>query len=292
LKIGIATRNPEAYSSAQLLEAMKRRAIPCVCFSFPQIVARVTQKPSVKCGKLVISKDLDGLIIRPIGKGSLEELVFRMDVLYRLQRSGLYLLNPPEAIEHCVDKYDILALLEENGIAVPRTAVTENTEEALEAFDELGEDVVVKPIFGSRGVGATRINDREVASTVFSAIRFYHGVIYLQEFVSHGFSDIRALVVGNHVVAAMRRVARNWKTNYSQGARPEAIKIDKSLEKIAVHAAGLVECKVAGVDILESPSGALVVDVNSQPGWRGLQSVTSVKIADEILDLALLEMRK
>lgn len=292
LRIGIATRNPNSYSSAQLQEALNRRSISCVCFRFPQIVAHVGCKPFVKSGNLSLSEELDCLIIRPIGKGSLEELVFRMDVLYRLKRLGLYVINPPEAIEHCVDKYDILAILEENGVPVPRTAVTENTDEALDVFSELGGDVVVKPVFGSRGVGATRVNDREVASTIFSAIRFAHGVIYLQEFVHHGFSDIRAFVVGNRVVAMMRRVAKDWKTNYSQGARPVAMSLDKSLEEMAVKSAGLVECKVAGVDILESPDGPMVVEVNSQPGWRGLQSVTRVKIADEILDFVLSELKR
>jgi RimK family alpha-L-glutamate ligase len=247
---------------------------------------------SVESGNLKLSEELDCLIVRPIGKGSLEELVFRMDVLYRLQRLGVYVVNPAEAIEHCVDKYDILAILEENGLPVPRTAVTESIDEALKAFDDLGGDVVVKPVFGSRGVGATRVNDREVAFTVFTAIRFSHGVIYQQEFVHHGFSDIRAFVVGNRVVAAMRRVAQDWKTNYSQGARPVTINLDKQLEAIAVKASGLVECKVAGVDILESPRGPVVVEVNSQPGWKGLQSVTRVKIADEILDFVFSELKK
>jgi RimK family alpha-L-glutamate ligase len=292
LKIGIVTRNPNSYSSTQLQEALKKRGIPHVCFSFPQIIAHVGFKPFVKSGNLSLSEELDCLIIRPIGRGSLEELVFRMDVLYRLRRLGLYVINPPEAIEHCVDKYDILTILEENGLPVPRTAVTENTDEALTAFGELGGDVVVKPVFGSRGVGATRVNDPEVASTVFRAIRFSHGMIYLQEFVHHGFSDIRAFVVGNHVVAAMRRVAQDWKTNYSRGARPVAISLDKSLEEMAVKSAELVECKIAGVDILESPKGPVVVEVNSQPGWKGLQSVTRVKIADEILGFLLSELKK
>jgi RimK family alpha-L-glutamate ligase len=240
-----------------------------------------------------ISWDLSCLIIRPIGKGSLEELVFRMDVLYRLRRLGLFIVNPPEAIEHCVDKYDILAILEENGVPVPRTAVTENVDAALKGFDELGGDVVVKPVFGSRGVGATRVNDREVASTIFTALRFSHGVIYLQEFVQHGCSDIRAFVVGSRVVAAMRRVAGDWKTNYSRGAKPVSLILEKPLEDMAVKAAKLVDCKIAGVDILESSGkGPLVVDVNSQPGWRGLQSVTHTKIADEILGFIFSEIKK
>jgi RimK family alpha-L-glutamate ligase len=215
-----------------------------------------------------------------------------MDMLYRLQRLGFYVINPPEAIEHCVDKYDILAILEENGIPVPRTAVTENVAEALKAFDELGGDIVVKPLFGSRGIGSTRVKDAEIASTIFRNITFYHGVIYLQEFIHHGFSDIRAFVVGDRVVAAMRRVANSWKTNYSQGAKPEPITLDKAMEDLAVKSAKLIDCKIAGVDILESSRGPLIVEVNSQPGWRGLQSVAKVNIADEIVNFILSEVKK
>jgi len=292
LKIGILTRNRNSYSSAQLREALDKRSVSHLCFSFPELIARVGYRPLLNVGSLNIREELNGLVIRPIGRGSLEELVFRMDVLYRLQRLGLYVINPPEAIEHCVDKYDILAILEENGLPVPRTAVTENIDEALKAFKELGGDVIVKPIFGSRGVGATRVSDPEVASTVFRAVRFYHGVIYLQEFVHHGFSDIRAFVVGNRVVAAMRRIAEGWKANYSQGARPVPLDLDKALEEMAVKSASLIECKIGGVDILEGPEGPVVVDVNSQPGWRGLQSAAKVNIADEVVDFILSELRK
>jgi RimK family alpha-L-glutamate ligase len=292
LKIGIVTKDPEAYGSVTLREALSKRGISNLCLSFPQLVARVGYKPCLNMGSLDILKEVDALIIRPIGRGSLEEIVFRMDVLYRLQRLGLYIVNPPEAIEHCVDKYDILAVLEDNGVPVPRTAVTENPEEALKLFHELGGDVVVKPVFGSRGIGSTRVTDSEVASTIFKAITFYHGVIYIQEFIPHGFSDIRAFIIGDRVAAAMRRVATNWKTNYSQGASPKSIKLDTVLEDLAVKSAKVIECKIAGVDILESPRGPLIVEVNSQPGWRGLQSVTSVNIADEIVTFVLSELKK
>lgn len=292
MKFGIVTRNANAYSSAQLRGALERRGIPYVCFSFPWLVARVGYKPYLNMRGIDVLKDLNALIIRPIGRGSLEEIVFRMDLLYRLERLGFYVVNPPEAIEHCVDKYDLLAILEDNGVPVPRTAVTEDADEALKAFHELGGDVVVKPIFGSRGVGSTRLTDPEVASTVFRAIAFYHGVIYLQEFVPHGCSDIRAFVIGDRVAAAMRRVATGWKTNYSQGAHPQPVRLDGELEELAVKSAKLIGCKIAGVDILESPRGPLVIEVNSQPGWRGLQSVAKVNIADEIIRFVLSELEK
>ena len=292
MKFGIMTRNMEAWSSTQVREALTKRGITYECFTFPKLVARLAYKPYFKVNGTSILEDLDALIIRPIGRGSLEELVFRMDMLYKLERQGFYMVNTPTAIEHCVDKYDILAILEDEGIPVPRTLATENVNEALKAFSELGGDVVVKPIFGSRGKGATRIVDADIADTVFKAITFHHGVIYMQEFVPHGHSDIRAFVIDSRVIASMRRVAEGWKTNYSRGAKPAPAKISKEFEELAVKSAKAVCCKIAGVDILEGPEGPRIVDVNSQPGWKGLQAVAEVNIAEEIVSFVLSELKK
>ncbi len=297
MKIAIATRNMEAWSSTQVREALTRRSIPYVCFTFPKLVAQLGHKPyfkvkDVNMQEVDLLNDVDALIIRPIGRGSLEELVFRMDMLYKLEREGFYIINPAEAIEHCVDKYDVLSILEDNGVPVPRTFVTESANEAVKAFQELGGNVVVKPLFGSRGVGATRVTDPEIALTVFKAITFQHGVIYLQEFVDHGTSDIRAFVIDGRVVAAMRRVATGWKTNYSQGARPTPTTLSKDFEALAVKASNALGCKISGVDILEGPDGPKICDVNSQPGWKGLQVVTKVNIAEEIVNFMLSELKK
>jgi len=282
----------EAWSSTQLREALTKKEIPYECFTFPRLLAQIGQKPYFEVNKTRIIEELDALVIRPIGRGSLEELIFRLDMLYKLERQGFYVINPAEAIEHCADKYDILSILEDKNVPVPRTFVTESVNEGLKAFAELGGDVIIKPIFGSRGMGATRIMDAEIAATVFKAITFHHGVIYIQEFVPHGYSDIRALVVNNKVVAAMRRIAQGWKTNYSQGAKPSPLELTSNLEELAVKASASVGCKIAGVDILEGPKGPVIVDVNSQPGWKGLQMVTKVNVADEMVNFILSEIRR
>jgi len=93
--IGILTRNRNSWSSTALREALTKRDIPYVCFSFPQLIARVSYKPYVNIKNKDLTEDLDALIVRPIGRGSLEEIVFRMDTLYKLQRLGLYVMNPP-----------------------------------------------------------------------------------------------------------------------------------------------------------------------------------------------------
>jgi RimK family alpha-L-glutamate ligase len=282
----------DSWSSTQLREALSKRGVPHECFTFPKLVAQLGQKPYFKVNDVNVLEELDAIVIRPIGRGSLEELVFRMDMLYKLERQGFLVINSAEAIEHCVDKYDILGLLEDNGVPVPRTVATESVTEALKAFAELGGDVVMKPLFGSRGVGATRLVDSEIAATVFKAIAFHHGVIYIQEFVPHGYSDIRAFVIDNHVIAAMRRVSESWKTNFSQGAKPTPMELTPDLEELAVKSAKVIGCKIAGIDILEGPKGPVIVDVNSQPGWKGLQMVTKVQVADEIVNFILSELKR
>jgi RimK family alpha-L-glutamate ligase len=291
LRFGLLTRDERGWCSMQLLDAMKRLGVGSIIFRFPDMVARVGCRPAASLdGEDLLG--LDALIIRPIGRGSLEEIIFRMDLLYRLERLGLLVVNPPKSIERAVDKYFALALLEEAGLPVPRTIVTESSTRALNAFQELGGDVVIKPIFGSRGIGSTRVSDYDVAERIFRALSFHHEVIYIQEYIEHGFSDIRAFVLGDRVLASMRRVADRWKTNVSQGARPEPIRLDEGLEELAVRASKAVGCMIAGVDILEGRDGPRIVEVNSQPGWMGLQQVTETRIADEIIRYIMSEIKR
>jgi len=292
VRVAIITKNPDAWCTSQLREALKRRKVEVCCTFFKRFLARVGYGVEATIEGFRAPQDLDGVVVRPIGRGSLEEVVFRMDFLRRLERAGVFVVNPPEAIEICVDKYRALYLLEEAGLPVPRTAVAEGVQQAMEAFHELGGDVVVKPLFGSRGVGSTRINDPEVARRVFSTLAFHHHVLYLQEFVPHGRSDVRAFVLGGEVIAAMRRVSRGWKTNISQGARPEHAELSPELEELAVKASSIVGCRMAGVDILEGPRGPLLIELNSQPGWKGLQTVTPFSIADRIADYVVSELKR
>ena len=292
MKIGVLTKNPESWHSKQLEKAIiKNNTIPFF-FRFTEITAKIEEKLQIYARNTNIIEEIPAVIVRPIGRGSLEEIIFRLDVLHSLEESGTLVINPPKAIEISVDKYYSLNLLRQSGISVPRTIATENFEEALRAFRELGGDVVVKPLFGSRGVGSTRVSDSEIATRIFRALTYNHEVIYLQEYIEHGFSDIRAFIIGERVVASMRREAKTWKTNVSLGAKPKPVKLDSELEDLAIKASRIIGCKVAGVDIVESRKGPLIVEINSQPGWRGLQTVTKVNIADEIVKYVISELKR
>lgn len=291
-KIGILTRNENSWCTAQLRDAIAKLGFQPICFSFRDLAARVGFKPCASIGDMDILEEVEAIIVRPIGRGSLEEIIFRMDLLHRLRRLGLYIINPPHAIERSVDKYYALTLLEEANLPVPRTVVTESAREALKAFHELGGDVVIKPIFGSRGIGSTRVSDPDVAERIFRALEFHHQVIYIQEYIPHGNYDLRLFVLGNRVIAAMRRVAEKWKTNISLGATPVPYKPTKEVEDLAIRASEVIGCEVSGVDILESSKGPLIIELNSQPGWMGLQTVTDFNIAEEIVNYVVKRMRK
>jgi ribosomal protein S6--L-glutamate ligase len=123
-------------------------------------------------------------------------------------------------------------------------------------------------------------------------LRFHRHVLYLQEFVGHGTRDIRTFVIGGRVVAGIFRVSSSWKTNVSRGATPQHFKVSPELEALAVKSAEILGCKIAGVDIMEGKQGPLVHEVNSQPGWKGLQTTTDVRIADEIAAFVIQEAKK
>ncbi len=285
MKIGLLTRNAKAWCSTRLVDAIARRGLDPLCFRFQDLAARVACGPNVTVrGDVDAFAALRALIVRPIGRGSLDEIIFRLDLLHRMERGGIPIINAPAAIEKAVDKYYALTLLAEHRLPVPRTVVTEDPRKALQAFHDLGGDVVVKPIFGSRGIGITRVSDPEIAYRIFRSLAFVHHVLYVQEFIPHGTQDIRAFVIGGQVVAAMHRIGGGWKTNVSQGATSVATQLNPELEELAVQAATIVGCDVAGVDIMKGPDHYVVNEVNSQPGFQALQTATRVDVADRIID--------
>src|SRR5205807_2664993 len=205
----------------------------------------------------------DGVMVRTMPRGSLEQVVFRMDVLHRLQARGVAVLNPPAAVETCVDKYLASARLAAAGLAVPPTAVCQHADAALEAFAALGGDVVVKPLFGSEGRGMVRVSDPELAWRTFRTLERTQAVLYLQQFVPHPGWDLRVLVLGGRVLAAMRRHARDdWRTNVAQGGRAEAVTPTDAEARLALQAAAAVGAVFAGVDLLPTENGYVVLEVN------------------------------
>ncbi|HEY2897599.1 MAG TPA: RimK family alpha-L-glutamate ligase [Gemmatimonadaceae bacterium] len=228
--------------------------------------------------------DCDAVIARIIPNGSLEQIIYRVDALHWLEDAGVLVVNPARAIERTVDKFYTSALLERAGLATPQTVVCERVEDAAAAFQMMG-DVIVKPLFGSMGLGMVRVSDEETAWRVFRALEAIRGVYYLQRAVPHEGKDIRAFIIGDRVVAAIERRSPGWRTNISRGGEATEVELPAAWSEMALRAAQAVGATYAGVDLLPAQDGTVyVLEVNGIPGWRGLQEATSVNVAGALID--------
>jgi ribosomal protein S6--L-glutamate ligase len=225
------------------------------------------------------------VIVRTMPPGSLEQVVFRMDILHRWQAAGTRILNTPAALETCVDKYLATAKLAAAGLLVPPTIVCQHDDAAMEAFTALGGDVVIKPLFGSEGRGMVRVSETEMAWRTFRAIERVQAVLYVQRFIPHEGYDLRAFVLGGRVLTAMRRRSNgDWRTNVAQGGKGEPITLTNQEEDLALRAAAALGADACGVDLLPGKDGLLyVLEVNAVPGWRALAPVTGIDVAAEIV---------
>jgi len=231
----------------------------------------------------------DGVFVRGVPGGSLEQVVLRLDFLHALRELGVAVYNDARAIEKSVDKAMTSLLLARAGVPTPPTWVTESPARARGIVlreTSAGRAVVVKPLFGSQGKGLLRLQ----AGMDIPDAAAVQGVWYLQRYVEPAagegrWCDWRVLVVGAAVAAAMVRHGRTWINNVARGARCEAAAPDATLHALAVAAARAVGMDYAGVDIMLGPGGGYqVIEVNSIPAWRGLQSVTESNIAEGLVN--------
>jgi ribosomal protein S6--L-glutamate ligase len=255
--------------------------------AFRQLTAALG--PSPADARIFAGLDLakvDAVIVRTMPPGSLEQVVFRMDVLGRLEAAGKVVINPPRAIEAAVDKYLASAKLAAAGLRTPRTVACQTVEDAMQAFTALGGDVVVKPLFGAEGRGITRLADEGLAQRAFSLLVQLGAVLYLQEFIPHDGYDIRVLAVGRRMWAIRRRNELDWRTNVSRGARAEPAELTDELVEATRRATEAVGAPVAGVDLLPARDGTLfTIEVNAVPGWQALARAHRVDVARHVLEL-------
>lgn len=228
----------------------------------------------------------DLAIVRAVGAGTFESVTMRLGILHALEAQGVPVANRARAIEACVDKSMTSFLLAKNAISTPATWTVQSLHAAaaIVRAEAPRGPLVLKPLFGAQGRGLKLIRRRDD----LPAIDTQAGVYYLQRFLGperEHYSDFRVLVSQGAVVAAMARHARHWITNVKLGARPSAVSIDADLRETALKAAAAVGADFAGVDLIRCEDGSLaVIEVNSMPGWRGLQSVVEFSIAERLAD--------
>jgi RimK family alpha-L-glutamate ligase len=287
LRVGVLGASG-SWHSRRLLDALAAHGHECWAIPATRLVSAIDEHGTARVFGLdgVRLDALDLLLVRGLPRGSLEQVIFRMDVLHLLaEQHGVRCVNGPRALERTIDKSWAGALLAAAGIPTPPTIVCERSESALDAFERLGGDVVVKPLFGAMGNGIVRVDDRDVAHRVFGALELERAVYYLQRTVDGpGRRDLRVLVIAGEVAGAMERLADSWRANVARGAEPRAVTLTDSERDTALAAAAAVGAEIAGVDLLVSGDGEIVVpEVNGIPGWQALQSVCGVDLTERVV---------
>ena len=281
----IITPNPSDPEVQVLSNEFEKRGFRVEYFIPSQMMVKISFEDKFK--KQFENLEPKAALVRGFGAGIFQKIFFRLDILRAIEEYDVKLINSRESLEIASDKFLTSIFLEKYKIPTPKTIICEDPNKALDAFEELGADCVYKPLFGSKGVGITRLNDKAFAENVLYTLGRLNKVFYLQEFIEHYNRDIRILVLGNRVVAGMYRVGDDWKTNIYAGAKAEPLEVSKELENLAIKSAQVTKTAIAGVDIVESDRGYLVLEVNSIPGFTALQKVSDVNIAEEIISYFL-----
>ncbi|MDI9619937.1 MAG: RimK family alpha-L-glutamate ligase [Candidatus Nezhaarchaeales archaeon] len=232
--------------------------------------------------------NVDGAVVRSLGSvTSVEQYVRRLTLLKSMEALGVTVMNPVEGLALARDKYGALMMLSKAGLRIPKTLVTEDIGLAYN-FVKGVEKAVIKPLIGSRGYGMVLVNDPEVAFRIFRTIVAFNQVIYVQEYINKSDYDVRVFVVGDYVLASIKRFAPRpgeWRTNIAQGGRAEAYNPPEEMREMAVKACETLGLWYAGVDIAEDPErGYVIFEVNAAPDWRGLSEATGVKPAEAIIE--------
>lgn len=283
MNIFILSQNSRLYSTRRLAEAAEKRGHEVYVRDPLKFTLQVQNPPKVTyLSKPVQTPDA---VIPRIGASI---TYFGSAVVRQFEQMGVYAVNDSNGIANSRDKLRALQILSKHQILLPKTAVVSRRQDIVKAIEWIGgAPVVIKLIQGTQGVGVVLANDLVSAQAIMEVLQSANQNILVQEFVKEASGrDIRAFVVGGRVVAAMKRISTDpseFRANVHRGAKAEPIKLKPEFEKTAIKAAELVGLNVAGVDLLESNHGPLVIEVNSSPGLEAIETASGIDIAGEII---------
>jgi len=235
-----------------------------------------------------------------VGKVALQRCVsyFRgLHLAAALENQGVHVINPSKVMSICGNKLLTTLALTKAKIPTPKTVLAFTPDAVYEALNELGYPAVLKPIIGSWGRLLAPLKDREIAEAIIEDREFMHPmyqVYYVQQMVTRPPRDIRATVIGDELVAAIYRVSPSgeWRTNLARGGYAEPCKITKELEKLVLKAAKTVGGGVLGVDLMESPKGLVVHEINHTIEFRGTTTATKLDVPGMIIDYAVKQVKR
>jgi len=284
MRILILSQDPTLYSTRRLKEAGQARGHDVQVVNFLRCYMNITaHKPKV----LYKGESLDGVdaIIPRIGAS---QTFYGTAVVRQFEMMGVFPTNESQAISRARDKLRCLQLLSRRGIGLPVTGFAHDTKD-IDGLIRIagGPPLVIKLLEGTQGIGVVLAETRKAAESVIEAFRGLKANILVQEFIAEaGGSDIRAFVVGNKVVAAMKRTAvpGEFRSNLHRGGSAEKVKLTPEERTTATRAAKAMGLKVAGVDMLRSNHGPVVMEVNSSPGLEGIEGASGVDVAGKIIE--------
>jgi ribosomal protein S6--L-glutamate ligase len=284
LKIAILSRNRKLYSTARLVEACQQRGHEVKVLDVVRCYMNLSQdKPELHYRGEVLT-DFDAVIPR-IGASV---TFYGTAVLRQLEMMGVFPVNESVAITRSRDKLRSLQLLSRARVGMPRTGFANSPDDIQDLLKMLGgPPMVIKLLEGTQGIGVVLAETRKAAESVIEAFMGMKTNILVQEFIQEaGGSDLRCLVVGDRVVAAMKRQAPEgeFRSNLHRGGSAQLVKITPRERATAAKAAKVMGLNVAGVDILRSDRGPLVMEVNSSPGLQGIEGATGKDVAGMIVD--------
>jgi RimK family alpha-L-glutamate ligase len=228
--------------------------------------------------------DFDVCLLRSFGPGSCEQLTRRISLVEHLEVAGIRVVNPCYAFRRARDKYATQYVLEAAGLPVPTTYTSESMAEAYDVSQGYGE-FVYKPILSSMGRGSMRFTDPDLAYNAYKMLDRFSQPLILQKYIPNPGRDIRVFVIGDRVVgsAFKYRMEGKWKTNVAQGGKMVDEKVPEDILELGMSATEAMGLDYSGVDIIESPDGPVVLEVNGSPGWQALNLAAGIKVADEIV---------
>ncbi len=283
MKIVILSRKASLYSTNRLVEAGRERGHEVEVIDYLRCYMNITSRNPLVLfsGESVVNVDA---VIPRIGA---TYTLYGLSVVRQFEMMGVFSANESQGISRSRDKLRAMQLLARAGVGLPVTGYAHSTKDVDGVIDIVGgAPLVVKLLEGTQGIGVVLAETRKAGQSVIEAFRGLDANILVQEFIKESSgSDIRAFVVGDEVVAAMKRQAEpgEFRSNLHRGGTGSAIELTDDEREAALLAAKTVGLNICGVDMLRSNRGPLVIEVNSSPGLEGIEKASGINVADRVI---------